>query len=287
MLPCLQMAFLGKRNTLRILRSFRHGFYLGGEQLGDILLPTNQVPKDATLGGTVDVFIYRDSEDRLIAATKQPHAMVGEFACLQVVGVDERMGAFLDWGLPKDLLLPIREQTRRLRRGDWILVYVMVDELSGRIVASMRLNRHLNLTEPSYREDEKVNLIVIGETELGYSVIIEGAHRGLLYHSDLRIRLYEGQKLDGYIRKVREDGKVDVALDAAGYSRVAPLAEQIHGKIVAAGGRLAFSDESSPEAIRTAFGCSKKAFKQAIGTLFKQRRIIMLDGGIGLPIDKE
>jgi len=281
------MAFLGKRNSLRILRSFRHGYYLDGQQLGDILLPTNQVPKDAALGGMVDVFIYRDSEDRLIAATKQPHAMVGEFACLQVVGVDERMGAFLDWGLPKDLLLPIREQTRRLRRGDWILVYVMVDELSGRIVASMRLNRHLNLTEPSYREDEKVNLIVIEETELGYAVIIEGAHRGLLYHTDLRVRLYEGQKLEGHIRKVREDGKVDVALDAAGYSRVAPLAEQIHAKLSAAGGRLAFNDESSPEAIRTAFGCSKKAFKQAIGSLFKQRRIIMLEGGIGLPIDKE
>lgn len=281
------MAFLGKRNTLRILRSFRHGYYLDGQQLGDILLPTNQVPKDAALGGLVDVFIYRDSEDRLIAATKQPHAMVGEFACLQVVGVDERMGAFLDWGLPKDLLLPIREQTRRLRRGDWILVYVLLDEMSGRIVASMRLNRHLNLTEPSYREDEKVNLIVIGETELGYSVIIEGAHRGLLYHTDIRIRLYEGQKLEGHIRKVREDGKVDVALDAAGYSRVAPLAEQIHDKLSAAGGRLAFNDESSPEAIRTAFGCSKKAFKQAIGSLFKQRRIIMLEGGIGLPIDKE
>jgi len=281
------MAFLGKRNTLRILRSFRHGFYLDGEQLGDILLPTNQVPKDAVLGGMLDVFIYRDSEDRLIAATQQSRACVGEFASLQVVGGDDNMGAFLDWGLPKDLLLPIREQTRRFRRGDWILVYVMLDERSGRIVATQRLNRHLNLTEPSYREGEKVSVIVIEETELGYAVIIEGAHRGLLYHSDLRVRLYEGQKMDGYIRKVREDGKIDVALDAAGYSRVAPLAEQILEKLVAAGGRLAFNDESSPEAIRTAFGCSKKSFKQAVGSLFKQRRIIMLENGIGIPVDKE
>ncbi len=279
------MAQLGKRNTLRVLRSFRHGLYLDGEELGDILLPTNEIHGPLPLGSTVDVFLYRDSEDRLVAATRKPHAMVGEFANLQVVDVDERFGVFLDWGLPKDLLVPQREVTRRLRKGDWTVAHILIDEKSGRIVGSMRLDRHLSTTEPSYREGEKVSIIIIGRTELGYNAIVENAHRGLIYHSDLRISLFMGQKMDAYVRQVREDGKIDLAPDPAGYARVAPLSEKILEELKAKGGRLPYDDQSSPEEIRLTFACSKKAFKQALGALFKERRIILLDRGISLPID--
>ena len=279
------MAQLGIRNTLRILRTFRHGLYLDGGQLGDILLPTNEVPKDAAVGSMIDVFLYRDSDDRLIAATRKPLAMVGEFCSLQIVDVDERFGAFLDWGLPKDLLLPQREITKRFLKGDWVTVRVLIDEVSGRIVASMRLDRHLSSETPTYREGEKVAMIVVGKTELGYNVIIENAHKGLIYHTELRTPLFMGQKLDGYVRLVREDRKIDVGLDPAGYSRVAPLSERIMDELKARGGRLPFDDKSPPENIRNVFACSKKSFKQAIGALYKERRIVMLDQGISLPID--
>ena len=279
------MVNLGKKNTLRVLRIARQGLYLDGQNLGDILLPNQYVAPGTGVDSMVEVFVTCDSEDRLIAMTTMPFASVGEFGSLQVVSVDPQMGAFLDWGLNKDLFLPIREQTRRVRRGDWVLVFILVDERSGRIIATTRLNRFLSREEPTYRAGEKVNLMIIGETELGYEAIVEGAHKGLLYHTDLRIRLFHGQKIEGYVRQVREDGKIDLALDPAGYSRVRPLAERIIDELRAKGGRLPYDDSSSPEDIRAAFSASKKAFKQAIGALYKERRIIMLEQGIGLPID--
>lgn len=279
------MANLGQKNTLCVLRIARQGLYLDGENLGDILLPNQYVKSGTTVGSMVEVFVTCDSEDRPIAMTRMPFASVGEFATLQVVSVDPQMGAFLDWGLNKDLFLPIREQTGRVRRGDWVVVHIQVDERSNRIIASMRLNRFLNRDDPTYRKGEKVNLLVIGETDLGYEAIVENAHRGLLYHTELRIRLFYGQKTEGYVKQVREDGKIDLALDPAGYSRVLPLAERIIDELKAKGGRLPYDDSSTPEDIRAAFSCSKKAFKQAIGALYKERRIVMLENGISLPID--
>lgn len=279
------MVTLGKKHTLRVLRSMRPGYFLDGENLGDLLLPHSEAPKGLPVGAPIEVFVLRDSDDRLIATTRQPAAMVGEFGVMQVVSADPRVGAFLDWGLAKDLFLPLREQTRPLRAGDWVVVYVMIDERSQRIVASARISKHLAQSEPPYREGEKVALIVYEETELGYVAIVEGAHRGLLYHTDLRVRLYHGQKVDGYVRQVRPDGKIDLALDPAGYSRVAPLADRIVDELKAKGGRLPYGDHTSPEDIRYAFGCSKKAFKQAIGALFRDRRIVLLEDGISLPID--
>ncbi len=279
------MASLGKKNTLRVLRDVRHGLYLDGENLGDILMPSRYVPRGTTVGSTVEVFVYLDSDDRIVATTETPFATVGDFASLQVVSADSGMGAFLDWGLAKDLLLPIREQERRLRQGDWVVVYIKEDEISHRIVATTKLHRFLNRTAPTYRTGEKVELIIFEEVELGYMAIVEGAHRGLLYYTDVRVKLFLGQKIDGYVRQVREDGKIDLALDPAGYSRVAPLADQILEELKAKGGRLPYDDESPPEDIRTVFGVSKKSFKQAIGALYKQRKIIMMEHGIGLPID--
>lgn len=281
------MALLGKRNELRVLRIATQGLYLNADNFGDVLIPNQYVPPGTKVADVLDVFLYCDSDDRLIATTVKPFAEVGDFACLQVVSADERIGAFLDWGLNKDLLLPIREQVHRARAGDWVVVYVRIDELSNRIVATQRLNRHLNLTPATYREGEKVKLMIMEKSELGYNAIIEGKHRGLLYDTDLRVKLFIGQKVEGYIRRVREDGKIDLALDPAGHGRIAPLADRVLEELQAKGGRLPLGDESRPEDIRAVFGVSKKSFKQAIGTLFKARKIVMIEGGIALPIDQE
>ena len=276
------MALIGKRNSLVILREAPPGYYLDGGSHGEILLPGKYIPKDAVPGGTMDVFVYRDSEDRLVATTQSPYAEVGEFAYLQVVGVNPRVGVFLDWGLEKDLLLPPREQSGPVREGDWLVVRVALDEKTDRIIASARLNRSLNLTPPPYTEGQAVKLLITGNTPLGYNAIVDNAHRGLLYHGDLAGPLSTGQKFDGYVRAVRPDGKIDLALDRAGYRRIAPLTDQILESLKAAGGRMPYHDNSSPEEIRAAFGVSKKAFKQAIGALFRERRILIENHGIRL-----
>lgn len=276
------MALLGKLNLLRVARSAPPGFYLEGGAHGEILLPGGLIPAGAKVGGDVEVFVYRDSEDRLVATPQKPLAQVGEFAALRVVAVNPRIGVFLDWGLDKDLLLPLREQTSPLRSGERVIVHVMIDERSQRIVASARLNRHLNLTPPNYAEGQAVRLLVIGETPLGYNVIVENAHPALLYKSDLGQPLSVGATFQGYVRRVREDGKIDVALDRAGYHRIASYTDTILEKLRAAGGRLPLHDGSSPEEIRAALGMSKKAFKQAIGSLFKSRQLVIEQYGIRL-----
>lgn len=269
------MALIGKRNTLPVVREATPGFYLDGGPLGEILLPGRYIPKGVRPGQSMEVFIYRDSEDRLVATTETPFATVGQFAFLRVVSVNAGLGAFLDWGLEKDLLLPIRELGGPVDRGDWVLVYVLLDPKTTRIVASGRINRHLNLTVPTYAEGQPVKLIVAGETPLGYNAIVEHAHRGLLYRSDLAGPLSIGQPLDGYVRAVRPDGKIDLALDQAGYRRIKPLTGQILEALAAHGGALPLHDGSSPEEIRTALGMSKKAFKQAIGALYRDRQIFI------------
>jgi predicted RNA-binding protein (virulence factor B family) len=276
------MAILGKINLLRVVRGAPPGFYLDGGAFGEILLPGSLIPAGARIGGEVEVFVYRDSEDRLVATSQKPLAQAGEFASLRVVAVNPRIGVFLDWGLDKDLLLPLREQTGPLRTGELVIVRVMIDERSQRIVASARLNRHLNLIRPAYAEGQAVRLLVTGETPLGYNVIVENAHPALLYKSDLGQPLFAGATFRGYVRRMREDGKIDVALDQAGHHRVVSLTDAILEKLRASGGRLPLHDGSSPEEIRAALGMSKKAFKQAIGALYKSRRLVIEQHGIRL-----
>ena len=276
------MALLGKLNRLRVVRSASPGFYLDGGPLGEILLPGSLIPASAKVGGEVEVFVYRDSEDRLVSTPQKPIAQVGEFAALRVVAVNPRIGVFLDWGLDKDLLLPLREQTSPLRPGERVVVRVMIDERSQRIVASARLNRHLNLTPPTYAEGQAVRLIVVGESPMGYNAVIENAHRALLYRAEVGQALSLGATFQGYVRRIREDGKIDVALDRAGHQRIYSYTEVILEKLRASGGRLPLNDDSSPEEIRAALGMSKKAFKQAIGSLFKARQIVIEQHGIRL-----
>ncbi len=276
------MAILGKRNLLSIIRESSPGLYLDGGELGEILLPGRYIPKNLVQGQKLDVFVYRDSEDRLVATTETPNAMVGEFGYMKVINVHPQVGAFLDWGLAKDLLVPFREQEFPLRVDDWVVVYIGLDLKSNRILASTRLNRHLNREPAAYRAGQPVTFLVTGKTPLGYNAIVENAHRGLLYKSQLSAALKIGAKLKGFIREVRAGGKIDLSLDASGYKRVAPLTNLIVSALQISGGKLAFDDDSSPAEIRQNFGVSKKAFKQALGKLYKSRRIAFLKPGIEL-----
>jgi len=270
------MALIGKRNLLTILRSAPPGFYLDGGTHGEILLPGRLIPSGATLGGKIDVFVYRDSEDRLVATPQKPLAMVGQFASLRVVSINPRIGVFLDWGMDKDLLLPMREMFRPVSEGEFVLVQIVLDERSDRLIASSKLNRRLTFPLPgTYHEGDAVSLMVMSRSPLGYNMIVNDTHRGMLYESDANGRLEPGDRFDGYVRCVRPDGKLDLALGKSGYRRIAPLTDQILAALIEKGGRLPFNDNSSPEAIRDYFGVSKKAFKQAIGSLFRDRRIFI------------
>lgn len=276
------MVQIGRRNTLRALEGAPQGLYLDGGELGPILLPRRYIGPGVAPGADVEVFIYRDSEDRLVATTETPRAMVGECAVLEVIGTDPQLGAFLDWGLSKDLLLPIREQAYQVNRGDRIVACIFIDEKSGRIVASTKLKRRLHQTPPPFHEGQRVSLLIAEESDLGYLAVIEHTHLGLLYFSDLGSPLDFGQRIDGTIRTIRPDGKIDLSLTAAGRGRVPPLAQQIATALRESGGFLPFDDNSSPDVIRARFGTSKKAFKQALGALYREKRITFADGGIRL-----
>ena len=277
------MAEIGKFNELTVVEKVDHGLYLGGGSHDNILLPNRYVTPEMKIGDKLKVFIYNDSEDRIVATTETPAGQVGEFVYLEVVEVKRDVGAFLDWGLSKDLLLPYREQGNFLiQKGDGVVVAIYLDEHTHRIVASTRLHRHICPDAPDYQPNAPVNVLIYGDSPLGYKAIVDKKHRGLLYHSETSDKLEEGDRFTGYVKKVRSGGKIDLRRDPAGYERVESLAEKIHTQLEDAGGQLPFNDKSSPESIRETFDCSKKAFKQAIGALYKQRVIVIQDSGIEL-----
>jgi predicted RNA-binding protein (virulence factor B family) len=276
------MANIGKRNTLTVVRDSSPGLYLDGGEHGEILLPNRYVPHRIKTGDPIEVFVYRDSEDRLVATTETPRATVGEIATLKVISINQRVGAFLDWGLTKDLLLPFREQTGPVRAGQEVVVRVYIDQKTQRIVASMKLDRDSAVEPPDYRPGRPVEFLITEKTALGYKALVEGKHSGLLYHDGLSTPVTIGKQLKGFVRTLRPDGKIDLVLEQPGYRRVAPLALRIVQTLQRNEGRLGVDDDSSPEAIRQAFGASKKAFKQALGTLYKARRIRFSKPGIEL-----
>lgn len=278
------MAELGRRNVLKVASVTERGLvYLDGGAHGPILIPGIYLPKaGVAVGDELEVFVYRDSEDRLIATTETPIAMVGEFGYLEVVALNQNVGVFLDWGLGKDLLLPFREQKVKLSIGEKAIARVLVDEQTDRIIASTRINRYLDQTPARYADGEAVDLLVVDKTPLGFNAIVNHAHRGLLYASDLPAPLEIGQRLAGFVRAVRADGGIDLALTASGFGRIKPLAEQIVAALESNGGFLELDDKSPPEEIQRVFGTSKKAFKQALGGLYKKRKIVMEKPGIRL-----
>ena len=275
------MADIGKFNTLPITEVTVNGLLLDGGRHGKILLPRRYMTKAMEIGSEVEVFIYSDSEDRLVATTETPYAQAGEFAYLEVVAVNERVGAFLDWGLSKDLFLPFREQGDLYYSvGDGAIVAVYVDEYTNRIVASTRLHRHLSNTKPDYEPNTPVHVLIYGESPLGFKAIIDKKHRGLLYYAETGDKLEPGDQFTGYIKKVHANGNIDLRRDPAGRQRADTFSEVIMEKLEQAGGSMAFNDKSSPESIRETFDMSKKAFKQALAKLYKARRILITENGI-------
>jgi uncharacterized protein len=273
------MANIGERASLKIIREKSFGLYLDGGDLGEILLPHREVPKDNVIGGFLDVFIYTDSEDRPVATLATPKAMPGEFARLKCVAVTG-VGAFLDWGLPKELLVPFREQKARMEVGKTYLVHVYLDPVSGRIAASTRLSRYLDREPHSFKPGQQADLVIFGKTELGYKAIINGTHSGLLFGDDVFQALQPGEKTKGYISAIRPDGKIDLTLHPPGRVRVANLEDQILAELKARGGYWAIGDHSSAAEIHAELGVSKRTFKQSLGALLKKRAIRIEDRGI-------
>lgn len=278
---CSGMAKIGERAKLKILREKSFGLYLDGGEAGEILLPRREMPATPVIGGYLDVFLYHDSEDRPVATLRTPKAMPGLFARLQCVAVTG-VGAFLDWGLPKELFVPFREQKTRMEIGNHYLVHVHVDELSGRIIASTRITRHLDRVPHSFKPGNKVDLIIFGKTVLGYKAIINGTHSGLLFAEGVFQALQPGEHTIGYILAVREDGKIDLSLHAPGRVKVMSLEERILAELAARGGFWALGDHSSAAEIHAELGVSKRTFKQALGALLKKNSILIEERGIRL-----
>ena len=276
------MIKLGDWNVLVVNRFTDHGAYLEGGEVGEILMPNAYVERGVRIGDRVTVFVYLDQEERLVATTETPLARVGQFACLTVSWVNE-FGAFLDWGLMKDLFVPFREQRRKMEVGRYYIVYIYIDEASHRIVGTAKVDRYL-MPAPAgaYRKGEQVALLVQGRTDLGYKVIVDHKYSGLVYHDQAYAELHTGDELTGFVSQVRRDGKVDVSLQSLGVSRFRDFADQLLDELEQAGGTLPYCDASSAEDIAERFGVSKKTFKRAVGTLYKASKIHMTDGGIAL-----
>ncbi|MCD6113251.1 MAG: GntR family transcriptional regulator [Bacteroidales bacterium] len=275
------MSEIGKINNLQIIKELDFGIYLDGKEFGEILLPKRYVPENYKIDDFIDVFIYRDSEERLIATTEKPYAMVGDFAFLKVLTINE-IGAFLDWGLTKDLFVPFREQKQKMQKGNFYLVFVYLDNESNRIAASSRLDKFLNKTPADYQINQEVDLIIRNKTDMGYKVIINNSHSGVLYKNEVFQTLKEGQKIKGFIKKIREDEKIDVSLQKSGYEKVEKLTEKIINKLKENNGFISVTDKTSPEIIYNTFGVSKKTYKKSIGVLYKKRIINIEKDGIKL-----
>lgn len=276
------MLKVGHFNKLTVLKHVDFGLYLdGGVEAGEILLPRKYITDNCQVGDSLDVFLCYDSEDRLIATTETPKAEVGQFACLKVVAKNS-VGAFLDWGLPKDLFLPFAEQSHHFQIGDDVVVYLYLDN-TNRIAASMRLERNIDKNPGDYEENQRVDLMIIGKTDLGYKAVINGRHWGLLYHNEVFQPLKYGQKIHGYIKAVREgDGKIDLSLQKIGHQGGGDITPKILELLEKSGGFLAISDKISAEKIYDLFGASKKKYKIALGGLYKKRLITISEDGIRL-----
>ena len=275
------MAHIGTLNELRVVKETYSGFYLDGDELGEILLPHQGLSDACAVDAIVKVFLYTDSEDRLIATMQSPKAMVGDFALLKVVAVTP-VGAFLDWGLPKDLLVPFREQNTPMEKGRSYIVRVYLDEQSNRIVASAKLDRFLSDTSDGFQAGQEVDLFVCNQTALGRKVIINDSCWGILHTSDIFQPVKRGQRLAGFIKTVRDDKKIDVCLHKPGYGKVQDVTGAILAALEENNGRIAVTDRSAPELIYQWFGVSKKTYKKALGALYKKRVIMLTDESVSL-----
>tara|TARA_Y100000385_G_scaffold212957_1_gene221307 strand:- start:730 stop:1566 length:837 start_codon:yes stop_codon:yes gene_type:complete len=276
------MIHIGDYNKLTILRDTEPGLFLGDDEDQEVLLPNRYVPDEFEIDDTIEVFVYLDNEERLVAVTDQPYIKKGEFALLRCNSVSE-IGAFLDWGLVKELFCPFREQAFPMKAGGWYLVYCYLDEKSERLVASSKTNRFLDNKELTVQAFDEVDLIVSHPSDLGMNVIINKTHLGLIFNQDLYKDISVGDKLKGIVKKVRPGNKIDITLEKIGYRNIEPNAKSILELLENnEKGYLNLTDKSSPEVIKSTVQMSKKSFKKAVGTLYKQRRVRIEHDGIYL-----
>ncbi len=275
------MTEIGKLNKLRVVKELDFGIYLDGDEKGEILLPIKQVPKETKVDDIIEVFIYNDSEDRIIATTIKPYGIVGDFVLLKTAAVD-RFGAFMDWGLIKDILVPFREQKRTMEAGRSYIVYIYLDSISQRIAASAKLNKYLDKTKPEYKPNEEVDLLIHSQTDMGYKAIINNSHWGILYSNEIFQNLNVGQKIKGFIKKIRDDDKIDLYLNKSGYRQIDKISLNVLKIIKENDNYITVTDKSNPQVIYSIFSISKKSFKKAIGNLYKKKLIKIGKEGIRL-----
>ena len=278
------MINIGEYNTLTILREKEPGLFLSDEEGDEVLLPNRYVPKEFKIWDKLEVFVYLDNDERLVAVTDRPYITKGDFALLRCNDVTSH-GAFLDWGMVKELFCPFKEQAFKMKKGGWYLVHCYLDEETNRLVASSKTNHFLDNKELTVSQFEEVDLIVTHPSEIGMNVIVNKKHLGLIFNDDIFKDLSVGDRLKGIIKKIRPDNKLDIALGQIGYRNIEPNAEAILNELEDNSGFLNLTDKSSPEDIKEALQMSKKSFKKAVGTLYKQRLITIEDDGIRLVED--
>ena len=275
------MINIGEFNTLTILREKEPGLFLSDDDDNEVLLPNRYVPEEFKIWDKLDVFVYLDNDERMVAVTDKPYITRGEFAVLRCNQVTNH-GAFLDWGLVKELFCPFREQAFKMKTGGWYLVYCYLDEETERLVASSKTNRFLNNRELTVKQFDEVDVIVSHPSDIGMNVIVNNIHSGLIFNDDIFKDLSIGDKLKGIVKKIRADNKLDISLGQIGYRNIEPNADVIMHELKENNGFLKLTDKSSPEEIKEILQMSKKNFKKAIGTLYKQRLISIEDKGIRL-----
>lgn len=278
------MINIGEYNTLTILREKEPGLFLSDEEGDEVLLPNRYVPKEFKIWDKLDVFVYLDNDERLVAVTDRPYITKGDFGLLRCNDVTNH-GAFLDWGMVKELFCPFKEQAFKMKKGGWYLVHCYLDEETNRLVASSKTNHFLDNKELTVSQFDEVDLIVSHPSEIGMNVIVNKKHLGLIFNDDIFKDLSIGDRLKGIIKKIRPDNKLDIILGQIGYRNIEPNAEAILNELSDNSGYLSLTDKSSPEDIKELLQMSKKSFKKAIGTLYKQRLITIEDKGIRLVAD--
>ena len=275
------MIHIGDYNTLEIIRETEQGLYIADEEGNEVLLPNRYVPKSFKIWDKLDVFVYLDNEERPVAVTDKPYIKVNEFAMLRCNQVTQH-GAFLDWGLLKELFCPFKEQAFKMKTGGWYLVYCYLDEETGRLVASSKTNRFLDNKNLTVKQFDEVDLIVSHPSEIGMNVIVNKKHSGLIFKDEIFKDLSIGDRLKGYVKKIRPDNKLDIVLGQIGYRNIEPNAETIMQELEDNDGYLNLTDKSDPEDIKEILQMSKKNFKKAVGTLYKKRLIEIKEDGIYL-----
>jgi len=266
------MAKTGQINTLRIIKKFNHKYFLDGEELGELTITEEQEIEKLKPGDFVKVFIYKNRESDIVASTKIPYALPGECALLKVISFNSS-GAFLDWGIPNDLFVPYSEQRNEMKEGSSYVVYILQNKEKDNIIGSAKIEKHLNKIPVNYSQGDKVNLIIYGSTDTAYKAVINNIHTGLLYKNEVFQKITPGLKIKGFIKKIRDDNKIDLSLEKPGFTKVVSISEKILIFLKQNNGILHLTDKSDPQEINSLFGVSKSTYKKAIGTLYRKKLI--------------